>query len=340
MIDSDMQKIDIPGFILPHVERFVLDRKGDNQALFTAAGIDKNSFNAQQDTLSEDQFYAFTNEAVKQSAEPAFGVEIEKRFGLGSLGLISRAIMSCVDVHAAIQLAERYSSLVMPLVRLTSQTRGKHLVLEINALSRYPDLNRIILEVMFMGIARNIKVLTGGEVIADKYTFSLSEPTYLEPLQIQLANKIEFNSERNLLFFKLEHMKLELLTANSIDAETTIEECEVELIRAKETLTSTDRVIDLIRFYLDTNPSSNEISRRMNITERTLRRKLAEEGTSFRVLLQKIREETARYYLDQTQLQVAQIALKLGYGETSNFRAAFKGWTGKSPREWRKAISD
>ncbi len=333
-----MQKIDIPGFILPHVERFVLDHKGNNQALFTAAGIDKKSFNAQQDTLSEDQFYAFINEAVKQSAEPAFGIEIGRRFGLGSLGLVSRAIMSCVDVSAAIQLAERYSSLVMPLVRLTSQERDKHLVLEINALSRYPDLNRIILEAMFIGILRNIKVLTGGVVIADKYTFSFSEPTYLEPLQIQLANNIEFNSERNLLFFKLEHMKLELLTANSIDAETTIEACEVELIRAKEILTSTNRVIDLIRFYLDTNPSSKEIARGMNITERTLRRKLAEEGTSYRVLLQKIREETARYYLDQTQLQVAQIALKLGYGETSNFRAAFKSWTGKPPREWRKSI--
>ncbi len=335
-----MQKIDIPGFILPHIERFVLDRKGDNLALFTAAGINIDSFNAQQDTLSEDQFYAFINEAVKQSAEPAFGLEIERRFGLGSLGLVSRAIMSCVDVHAAVQLAERYSSLVMPLVRLTSQKQGKHLVLEINALSRYPNLNRIILEAMFIGIARNIKVLTGGEVIADKYTFSFAEPAYVMPLKMQLANNIEFNSERNLMFFKIEHMQHELLTANSIDAETATEACEVELIRAKETLTSTDRVIDLIRFYLDTNPSSKDISKHMNTTERTLRRKLAEEGTSYRVLLRKIREETARYYLDQTQLQVAQIALKLGYGETSNFRAAFKGWTGKSPREWRKTISD
>jgi len=43
---------------LPHVERFVPDRKGDNQALFSAAGINKKSFNAQQDTLSEDPLLA------------------------------------------------------------------------------------------------------------------------------------------------------------------------------------------------------------------------------------------------------------------------------------------
>ena len=330
-----MQKIDIPGFYLPHFERFVSDRKGDTLALFSAAGIDKKSFNALRDVVSEGQFYAFINEAVRQSAEPAFGLEMGKCLSLGSMGLMSRAIMSCVDVRTAIKLAERYSSLTMPLVRFTSQELDKHLVLEVNALSRFPDLNRIILEAMFVGIIRSIKVLTGREVFADKYTFSFEAPEYVGSFHRELASNVEFNAERNLLFFKREAMDLEFLTANTIDAETTMEECEVELLDSHKTTAATDQVIDLIRFYLDTNPSNKEISQRMNLTERTLRRKLVDEGSSFRVLLQKIREETAIYYLDQTQLQISQIALKLGYGETSNFRAAFKGWTGKSPREWR-----
>jgi len=68
---------------------------------------------------------------------------------------------------------------------------------------------------------------------------------------------------------------------------------------------------------------------------RTLRRRLKEEGSSYRELLDEIRYGLAREYLGQTQLPLEEISGLLGYTEAGNFSHAFKRWSGMSPREWR-----
>lgn len=333
-----MQKVSIPGYLLPHVEKFVADRGGSVSALFAKAGIERKSFDAAQTLISEEQFYAFVKEAVAQSNEPAFGLEIGRCFSVGSFGLMSRAIMSCVDMRSAVRLIERYSTLALPLVRFSSQETDTQMLVEVSVLSRYPDLNQIILEALFtagMGV-KNLLVRKG--IGPEKYSFTFAPPKYADLFAKYSTADCEFNADCNLIVLKREYLDISLVTANPIDAESTRRECEAELQKRQEAKTLVDQVSEQVRFYLDMNPSSKTIADRLNLTERTMRRKLAEESTSYRELLQKIRQETAAYYLSHTQLQIAQIALKLGYQETSNFRAAFKSWTGLSPREWRQGL--
>ncbi|HET8706548.1 MAG TPA: helix-turn-helix domain-containing protein, partial [Pseudomonadales bacterium] len=71
------------------------------------------------------------------------------------------------------------------------------------------------------------------------------------------------------------------------------------------------------------------------VSERTLRRRLHEEGIHYRDLLKSVRHEMAQYYLAKTDIRIEKIALQLGYQDTACFRHAFKAQTGKSPREWR-----
>lgn len=325
---------------MPHIEEFAAAYGVDADLLYAAADIDRSSFAPAEHTVNEDKFYAFVMAAVKLSSEPAFGLEFGQRLSLGSFGLLSRALMSCATLRDVAQMLERYSVLALPMLRFISYETESELVLQVTALASYPYLNQAIIEALISCSARMFPLLVGRDIVADRIFCQFEAPPYANRFSTAMAKEFKFAAEKNLIYLKRGYADLKLVTANPTDALSTRGECERALIRSLQTQSLTDKVVDHVRYYLDTNPSSNEIALRLNMTERTFRRKLAEEGTSYRALLRGIREDVAKYYLEQTRLQIGQIAYKLGYGETSNFRSAFKNWTGMSPRGWRQNQQD
>lgn len=83
-------------------------------------------------------------------------------------------------------------------------------------------------------------------------------------------------------------------------------------------------------------PDFGQVARRLHLAPRTLHRRLAEEGTSYRAVKDALRRERALQRLEKTDLGIAQIAQELGYSEPSAFFRAFVGWTGMAPKVYRK----
>jgi len=75
------------------------------------------------------------------------------------------------------------------------------------------------------------------------------------------------------------------------------------------------------------------------MSERTLGRKLADEGLNFTDILQQLRRDLAVRYLDDRKLRLSKIAWLLGFKEVSAFTHAYKRWTGKTPSEIRTAAA-
>ncbi|HVK77274.1 MAG TPA: helix-turn-helix transcriptional regulator [Kofleriaceae bacterium] len=78
------------------------------------------------------------------------------------------------------------------------------------------------------------------------------------------------------------------------------------------------------------------VARRLGMSERTLQRRLKDEGTTFAVLVDEVRTDLARMYLADDRLAVYEVAFLLGFSEPSAFNRAFKRWLGTSPREYRQ----
>ena len=86
-------------------------------------------------------------------------------------------------------------------------------------------------------------------------------------------------------------------------------------------------------------PSQKALAGHFNISERTLRRHLQRENTSYQELLDDVREERADYYLRQTSLPIHEISRLLGYQHLTAFNAAFKRWTGRTPASERSTTT-
>ena len=103
--------------------------------------------------------------------------------------------------------------------------------------------------------------------------------------------------------------------------------------RDRETV---QRVRDLLRAALPELPSLADAARRLNLSERTLHRRLEDEGSNFRMIRDALRRDLALARLSKTTLPLSAIASELGYAEPSAFYRAVMGWTGQSPSAYRK----
>lgn len=83
-------------------------------------------------------------------------------------------------------------------------------------------------------------------------------------------------------------------------------------------------------------PIAMSAAKQLGMSERSLHRRLADKNISYGMILDKVRDQRARYLLDNTSLSIQQIADMLDFSETSSFSRAFKRWGGLSPLQYRK----
>ena len=81
----------------------------------------------------------------------------------------------------------------------------------------------------------------------------------------------------------------------------------------------------------------DDVARSPGMSERTLARKLSDEGLNFTEVLQHLRRDLAVRYLDDRKLHISKIAWLLGFNEVSAFTHACRRWTGKTPSQMRTA---
>jgi AraC-like DNA-binding protein len=91
----------------------------------------------------------------------------------------------------------------------------------------------------------------------------------------------------------------------------------------------------LITWLHDGIPKQESIADTLHISLRSLQRRLREEETSFKGLLEDTRQALAQQYLRENHRSIGEITYLLGFSEPSNFTRAFKRWTGQTPAEFR-----
>ena len=105
-------------------------------------------------------------------------------------------------------------------------------------------------------------------------------------------------------------------------------------------LTNQGHFVDDVRLLILARPGFfpdiDYVAEKMDISTRTLRRRLCDEGSCYRELLEEIRYSLAREYLGTTLLPMDEVSRLLGYTESGNFSHAFRRWSGVSPSCWRK----
>jgi AraC-like DNA-binding protein len=130
-------------------------------------------------------------------------------------------------------------------------------------------------------------------------------------------------------------MRLRMADSQAFQAAALICQRELEKVTADESCAA--RVRRLLLGKQNTFPSLRVTARLLHMTPRTLHRRLVDEGTSYRALLEEIRHALALEHLRSGRFGMEEIAYALGYSDLANFRRAFKRWESIPPSAYRKS---
>jgi AraC-like DNA-binding protein len=145
----------------------------------------------------------------------------------------------------------------------------------------------------------------------------------------------QFDADENIIAFDPALLDAPLPQANANTAAFAQAQCRELLERRQARVGMSGQVRDLILARPSAPPDAEEVARVLRLSSRTLRERLAVEGTSYRALLDEVRERLAEEMLLVNGLTVAQTAERLGYVELSSFSQAFRRWKGMGPRDYR-----
>ncbi len=148
--------------------------------------------------------------------------------------------------------------------------------------------------------------------------------------------EIHFNKPLSCIVFKEEVLDEVLPQANEQLLQILLENANQTLANIDKHQPISVKVKNMLVLILkQLTPSSETIAQQLGMSNRTLQRKLKEEGVSYIEVLNELRLELALHYLEHTELTMETIASELGYMEISSFHRSFKLWTGRTPGSYR-----
>lgn len=266
--------------------------------------------------------------------EPGLGVDVGSRSTLTHLGLFGFAVMSCGTLRELFSIAMRYFALTTMQINLTLFETAEECVIELDASHLPEDVQGFFIERDIAGIIATTMsfVLPVAEKYADQVSTELAvDEELLRPLLDLVPVHVAFGRAHNRLRIPRAMFDEPLPQADRHTLETCIAQCDV-LMQSSEHRRGITALVRS-KLFRDSGvfPTLPDVAGELDIHPRTLRRRLAEEGTSFRSLLNEARSTVAVDLLRNVGLTVEEVSTRLGYTEVSTFSHAFKRWHGVAP---------
>ncbi len=323
------------GVYLAYVDDYLQELGEDSKALFNAAGLSYPDYSLQSERVSVSVLSELIKTIMNQTNHPDFFLQLGARIPIIVHGNLGAALLACKDVKTLLSLVERYAAIVLPLVGISLREQGDEVIVDYHILTAFPQLNVALFEALLGHSCRNISLITGSDIYPKRVSVTWKPPSYADSYRAYTRCKVQFNAAHNQLVFSKTLLEMPIRTANAIGEKMLVEQCEDELKKLQSNTPLVDRIREIVSLYLEQSPSIGFVAKKLKISERTLRRRLNDEGLNYRDLVKEVRLQSAKYYLDKTDIRIEQIAWQLGYKETANFRKSFKEMTGLSPRQWR-----
>lgn len=291
-------------------------------------------------TITLQQELTFNRNLIQVSNNPLIGLQLGEAYPPQAYGILGYAMISAPTLRHALSITANYGGLTFTLFTLSSEIQGSSARLIFKpAVELEDDL---------------LQLFTDRDTSAAKYAFSQILGVSLPLTKVLLAHpennnqqdyehyfgcSVEFEAESTSLEFSSKLLDTPLPQRNAETSNFCQQQCQMLIAKLSNQSSFIDDVRQMILARPAYFPDIEYIAEKLQISPRTLRRRLKEENSSYQELLNEIRYNLAKEYLSATQISLEEISELLDYSDPGNFSHAFKRWSGLSPREWRKENS-
>lgn len=309
----------------------------DATGIFTAAGITQVPTNDPKVRLSTAEVAALFRECVKLTGNPAIGLTVARFMHPSTLHALGYSLLASSSLRDCCERLANYFRLASEQGELRITEEGDRFCISLHAVAD--------------GIA--FETLDAWHAFLVRLFRLLYRPDF-EPVSVSLARPCPAGYEDQYL--------------KSFHAPVTFDAayCEICLDRVavdeplmggnREIAHQNDRIIEQYLAALDQadivtrvkqiiiqtlssgNCSKQRVAREMAMSPSALQQKLAQLDSSFQDLINQVRQALALAYMEQARISITEMSFMLGFSDTSSFTRAFRRWTGKSPRDYRRDL--
>lgn len=287
---------------------------------------------------ASDELVVIANLVRQLGNPPGLGIEAGTRFRLTSYGLWGFALISSPTLSSAIRVGFQFGELSFSLSETSFRVTDEELQLVLDPRGISTDLRRFTIERDAAGIQTLYRDLlaTPMPLARASFTFPAPAPEILPVYEEVFDMRPMFDAPENIIAFDSALANVPLPQANEHTSALALQHCRELVDRRRARTGVAGQVRDILIEHLSAPPNVPAIANTLHVSERTLRHHLAQEGTSYRELLDEVRERLAEELLVTQGLPVAEIAHRLGYVEVSSFSQAFHRWKNMGPRAFRQ----
>lgn len=307
------------------------------KAICTAADIAMDDLDKPEQRATFSQGHLVWQEAVKQTGDSLLGLHLGANTTTSIVGLVGHLMQSSRTLQQAFENLSQYTAVVTEMFRYTVEVNSTSFKIYLEPSDywkeHFPDTARQAAEQAVAGALNVCKLLTGRGSIANRVELATPQPTNAAEYERVLNTAVVFGKQHNVIVCNAAVAQWQVLGYNEDLLALFKKLSEEALQKAAHQPSFTNSLKKTItgQFY-NRIPQLEEVAAYMNITARTLQRKLQQEGTSFQKISDEFKKELAIRLLSLNKYTVNETAYMLGYTEPAVFRRAFKRWTGTTPK--------
>ena len=308
----------------------------DGEALLRQAGISPELLSAPLARVSSRHYGALWHLIAAQLDDEFFGMD-SHRMKAGSFTLLCHAVIHSENLEKALRRALRFFRLLLDDVAGELQRDGENACIVLTDLPRERSARAFAygtLLIMLHGLACWI---VGRRIPLNRADFRCAEPPFSDEWRVLFTQALHFGQPHSGIAFPASYLDLP-----NVQNERTMKEFLRNapanfLVKYRNSTSLSAQIRRRLREQPPaTWPDFATLAQQWHASTATLRRRLDEEGESYRAILDDLRRDLAISRLGDTGHSIAEIAQELGFAESSAFHRAFRKWTGARPGEYRR----
>ena len=288
---------------------------------------------AQEELLLQQGFFEST------ASHPNLWLNIGLRYRAAGFGLFGIAMMTADTLGEVLRIASKYQALSYSLIeyRFVSAPNGSCALVGDDA--GLTDLFRDFMQHRDLGAIRNVLYdVIGPTLPLELVSVAASPPADWDKVSAMFPCRVEFNAAQTRWQFKPGAVNTPTLLADRTLLSFYSSKCDTLMERASSNVTVSQRLARMLDLEDGWFPSLKDAASRLAMSERTLHRRLADEGTTLSAVVDTARYRKARQLLAHKKATVDSIAFAVGFSDPSSFSRAFKRWSGTSAQDYRRTV--
>lgn len=318
-----------------------LESKGLNaSAMMQEAGLDLSLLSDPLARYPDAQAWKVWTKALAATQDPLLGLHVARHIAPSTFHALGYALLASRNLAEMFERTARYFRVVTEAGELsfTHQANWGQLTMSGHAHWITEETEPVVwcvLDCFMLTMLRTCGMLAGPDFHLLELRLQRPRPQQQELFERIFRHQPIYGSADNALVVSNEVLMRPLPFGNSILAHLN----DAAAQRYLDDLAQEDVLVQLKRLLQEQLPSGaasqEKLAERLSLTPRSLQRRLADAGTTYRDFLNSVRHELALEYLAHTQHAISDIAYLLGFTEVSAFTRAFGRWMGMSPKAWR-----